>query len=138
MFNHMGPITHLLLHSARSEGGIEISARGHDGGHHTLFLEVLIAFILAQLHNIVLALPPGFIQVDACTGAPNNNVQCSIFKVNYFEMCSNAHSFRAGLGSHVNPLNCRKLSKCLLFRLPFLILRALAAVPGLELIAQRI
>ena len=60
-------ITNLLLHASWSYSGVELAANRSNGADHTLLLEVLIAFILAQLNNVVFTLPPTLIQVNACT-----------------------------------------------------------------------
>lgn len=56
---------HLLLHLAAARGLQLAALRGH-GADHALLLQVLIAPVLAQLHNVVLALAAGVVQVDAC------------------------------------------------------------------------
>ena len=58
--------THLLLHRASATVGLELSRLPHHGSHHPLLLQVLIARVLAQLHDVVLALAPRLIEVDAC------------------------------------------------------------------------
>lgn len=57
--------THLLRAARPAPRGLQI-ARGHERGEVALLLQVLIAPVLAQLHNVVLALPPRLIQIDAC------------------------------------------------------------------------
>ena len=57
---------HLLLHCVAGAVGLQLAPLRHHGSHHALLLQVLIPAVLAQLHNVVLALPPSVIQVDAC------------------------------------------------------------------------
>lgn len=57
---------HLLLHHRPRRVQL---ARRHHGTDHALLLQVLIPPVLTQLHNIVLALLLGLLQVDACGAA---------------------------------------------------------------------
>ena len=124
--------TYLLLHSTRSASGVEISGGGYNGANHTLLLEVLIAFVLSQLHNIVLALPTSLIQVDACTKKGSMRTFCDV---------------NAGIGDqrvkwtpvggkqrHGSRFFALQLNEQLQTVLPFLILRERVDDPGLELI----
>lgn len=69
-----GDSTHLLLHLAGA-GGLQLAPLRDNRANHALLLQVLVAPVLAQLNNVVLALAPGVIEVNACTAAQRDDLE---------------------------------------------------------------
>lgn len=63
----LAPPAHPLLDSRRRRaGGLQLPGLHSHGADHALLLEVLIPPVLPQLYDVVLSLPPGLVEVDAC------------------------------------------------------------------------